>query len=186
MLNDEAKEAITLLVRSGFYEPDEVIEIVCEEMYEPGQVAEADVTAAVEAESEAWEDEKKRWPAVTDCDKLDQVFENLNAKGIVALQNAGYTQSDGFDDFREAYEQHPRKSSVIGYCFYHGQDLERAVAGQGLYLAFGPLDADEEATKGPAIGEMIREELEKAGFAVEWDGTFQQRILIPRIVWQRR
>jgi uncharacterized protein DUF6891 len=186
MLDKETKEAITIFVRSGFYESDEIIEIVCEEMHEPGEVSEADVTAAVEAESEAWQAGKKHWPKVTDCDKLDQVFEKLNAKGIIALQNAGYTQSDGFDDFRQAYEEHPNQSSVIGYCFYQGQDLERAVLGQGLYLSFGPLDADEEETKGPEIGEMVREELKKAGFAVEWDGTFQQRILIPRIVWQRR
>ncbi len=110
----------------------------------------------------------------------------MNKRGIIALQNAGYTQGDGYDDFLDAYDNHPNRSSVIGYCYYHGQDLERAVTGDGLFLAFGPLDPKDEETKGPEIGNTVREELERAGLCVDWDGTFTNRLSVPDLVWQRR
>jgi hypothetical protein len=186
MLDDETTDAINVLARSGFYDEDEIIEIVCESMFEPGEVNEAEVSEAVDAAFDALEEEQKSWPEVTDCDRLDEAFDAIDARGVIALQNAGYTQSDGFDDFQEALEEHPKPETVKGYCFYQGQDLERAVLGDGLYLAFGPVDSDKEAADGPAIGKIVREELERAGFKVEWDGTFAQRIFVPKIKWQRR
>lgn len=186
MLDDDTKEAIHVLSRSGFFDPDDVMEIVCDEMFEGDDVDEDEVADVIDAEFEALEKDMESWPAVTDCDRLDRAFEALNQRGVIALQNAGYTQSDGYDDFMEAYEEHPKKSSIIGYCFYQGQDLERAVLGEGLYLAFGPANPDDEARRGPEVGAIVRQELQRAGFAVEWNGTFQQRIFIPKLVWQRR
>ncbi|HEX5219501.1 MAG TPA: hypothetical protein VFZ59_08025 [Verrucomicrobiae bacterium] len=114
------------------------------------------------------------------------MFEALNRRGIVALQNAGYTQSDGYDDCGQAYNERPDKESVIGYCFYHGQDVERAVAGEGLYLAFGPIDPQDEEIKGPEVGRVVVGELQRAGFQTNWDGTFKTRIFIPKLDWKRR
>src|SRR6185295_1242458 len=97
---------------------------------------------------------------------LDTAFAAINKRGVIAMHNAGYTQSDGYDDFREAYSQHPNQRSILGYCFYHEQDIQRAVRGGGLYLAFGPVDPDDEETKGREVGNIIREELERAGLKV--------------------
>jgi len=44
----------------------------------------------------------------------------------------------------------------------------------------------KEETEGPRIGAMIVEELARVGFAVTWNSTFNQRILIPAIDWKRR
>jgi hypothetical protein len=185
-LNPEVLREIDGLVRGGFEERARIIEILCEEMYAPGELDEAEVIAAVNAAFTALAQDKTTWPATTDCDRLDGVFATLNARGIIALQNAGYTQSDGYDDIRESYREHPDRDAVIGYCFYHGQDMERAVQGEGLYLAFGPMDAQKEETEGPRIGAMIVEELTQAGLAVKWSGTVGQRISIPAIDWKRR
>jgi hypothetical protein len=68
---------------------------------------------------------------------------------------------------------------------YHGKDLERAVRGGGLYVAFGPVDPGEEETKGPEIGNIVREELERVGFHVDWEGTFAKRMHVPKLLWQR-
>jgi hypothetical protein len=146
----------------------------------------ASVAAAIDAATEEWNNEKKQWPAVTDCDRLDKAFAAINNRGVITLQNAGYTQSDGYDDFREAYDHHANKSNVIGYCFYHGQDLERAVRGGGLFLAFGPTDPAAEETQGPHVGNIVREELERVGLEVVWDGTFANRMHIPHLVWRKR
>ena len=186
VLDEETNDAIAVLTRSGFYDRETIMEIVCQEMFGPGEVDEAAVGKAIDAEMRALAAERATWPEVTDCDRLDEAFGALNARNIIALQNAGYTQSDGYDDFQEAYARHPKKASVIGYCFYHGQDLERAVRGEGLWLAFGPVDPKREATDGPKVGAIIRDELQRVGLPVEWDGTFGQRISVPRFKWQKR
>jgi hypothetical protein len=185
-LNPEVLREIEALVRGGFEERAQIIEIFCEEMYAPGELDEAEVTATVDAAFASLARAKATWPATTDCDRLDKVFATLNSRGIIALQNAGYTQSDGHDDVIEIYHRRSDRDEVIGYCFYHQQDLERAVRGEGLNLAFGPIDARNEATEGPRIGAIIAEELKRVGFAVQWNGTFAQRIHTPAIDWKRR
>lgn len=185
-LSAEVLEEISTLVRSGFYDKRRLLTIFLEEMYAPGELGKAAVTSAIDQATKEWNREKKSWPDVTDCDRLDTAFEKLSKRGVIVLQNAGYTQSDGYEDFQSAYRRHRRKSLVIGYCFYHGQDLERAVRGGGLYVAFGPVDPDDEETGGPKVGEVVREELERAGLGVKWDGTFATRILIPSFEWQKR
>src|ERR1700681_1161380 len=102
-LSAEVLRNIVGLVRGGFEERDRIIEILCEEMHEPGELDEAEVTVAVDAAFASLEKDKATWPSMTDCDKLDRVFAAINALGIIALQNAGYTQSDGYDDIREIY-----------------------------------------------------------------------------------
>ena len=188
MLPEDARSEIAALVRTGAHDRDRLIEIFTEEMYEPGELDAGAVAAEVDAQFAAHAEEQKDYPETTDCDRLDAAFAALNARGVVALQNAGETQSDGFEESRrvgrariDAGGERP-----VGYCFYHGQDLERAAAGGPLYLAFGPSRASEERTVGVEIGEMIREELERAGLTVEWDGTFNARICLPDLNWQKR
>jgi hypothetical protein len=185
-LRPELLSEITTLVRGGFKERDRIVEILCEEMYAPGELDSAEVEAAVERAFSSLEAEKINWPQVTDCDKLDAAFAALMKQGIIALQNAGYTQSEGYDDIREEYNAHPRRETVIGYCFYQGQDLECAVHGGGLYLAFGPIDPKKETAEGPRIGTLIVQQLRNQGFDVQWDGTFNERIHIKNLDWKRQ
>ncbi len=118
MLEPEIIEEISVFVRSGFYDKNVIGNIFCEEVYAPGELDPDAVSAAIDTEFSKWESDKPTWPSVTDCDRLDAAFAAMNKRGIIALQNAGYTQSDGYDDFLDAYDKHARKSSVIGYCFY--------------------------------------------------------------------
>jgi hypothetical protein len=173
-------------VRAGFEERDRIIEIICQESYAPGEIDEAEVTVAADAAFASLARDRTTWPATTDCDRLDGVFAALNTRGIIALHNAGLTQSDGYHEVVEIYAERSDRNTIIGYCFYHGQDLEGAVQGQDLYLAFGPMDAQKEQTEGPRIGAMIADELTRAGFAVTWNGTFAERIFVPSIDWKRR
>ncbi len=184
---DEAiKAEIRTAVRGGFDTEDRVVAQFLEERYEPGELDPRDVKEAVAHEFTTLKTEQKAWPKETDCDHLSQAFKSLNAKAIIAIENAGYTQSDGYDDTMEAYEKLKDKSKVEGYCFYHGQDLERAVAGKGLYLSFGPIDPRKEETDGVRVGTRIVEELKAKGFVVQWKGTFGDRIFIQKLDWKRR
>jgi hypothetical protein len=129
--------------------------------------------------------EEADWPEVTDCDRLDTIFEGLRVQGILALQNAGYTQSEGLSDVGELYrEVGGERSDIDGFCFYHGQDLERVMKSGQLWLAFGAIDGED--ARGVAVGQRIKSAFDAAGFAVEWDGSIKTRLLIKGIRWQRR
>jgi hypothetical protein len=73
-LNSEVLREIDGFVRGGFEERERIIEILCEEMHEPGELDEAEVTIAVDAAFTSLEKDKATWPSMTDCDKLDRVF----------------------------------------------------------------------------------------------------------------
>jgi hypothetical protein len=184
---DRTQAALQLrtLVWSGFYEADEIFEIVTEYEEDLGSEDAAWAQTAIARAIDERRQAEKTWPSVTDCDRLDQAFAALDRAGIIALHNAGYTLSDGTSDVSEAYRERGGKSSGIsGYCFYHGQDVERAVAGQGLDLAFGDIDGD--AAKGVEIGRRIVAELTRQGLTVEWNGAIETRLFIPGFDWRRR
>ncbi len=76
------------------------------------------------------------------------------------------------------------KGAFFGYCFYHGQDLERAVSGGGLMLAYEHVDGDvPEKIK---VAQTIQQELQRAGFTLEWDGTTNQKVNIVQFDWKHR
>lgn len=185
-LDGDALTEIQSLVRGGFEDRERIVEILTEEMYAPGELDAEAVEQAVDAALHEHEQAKKTWPATTDCDRLDAAFEALAQRGVIALHNAGYTQSDGYSNVREAYGDAPDRARIVGYCFYHGQDLARAVEGGGLFLAFGPMDARTEDTEGPRVGRLVIEALQHAGLQVQWDGTFKQRIHMADFDWKRR
>lgn len=173
--------AIKTWVWSGFYDSDEVHEMI-------DDILEADADEPFLRSSVAGEFAEKAavetsWPERTDCDRLDEAFKSLNASGIIALQNAGYTMSDGLSDVAEVLHERGR-SDIKGYCFYHGQDLERGVAGDGLMIAFG--DLDDDRTKKSEIGEIVKQILEQSGFEVRWNGDPETRLNLPNFDWKRR
>lgn len=182
---DAVLAAVSFHVRAGFHDAEEIAEIIDESVLEPGEV-DQDWLGTVIAEALA---EKRReeetWPQETDCDRMDELFDALNEEGIIALQNAGYTQSDGLSDVTEAYhEAGAEESGVTGYCFYHEQDLERVVEGGELWITFGDIDGDND--KGVQIGQRIKKAAESKGFKVDWNGSIETRLLIEGIDWKRR
>lgn len=174
-------DAIKTWVWSGFYSPEDA-DAMIDDILE----ADADepmLRAAVAPEFAKKAAAEKSWPATTDCDRLDQAFDELNSRGVIALHNAGYTMSDGFSDVSEALHQRGRKG-IQGYCFYHGQDIERAVAGEGLMIAFGDLDDDK--SQKTEVGRLVKRVLHESGLVVEWNGDSESRLSLPGLDWKRR
>lgn len=184
-MNPDVVQEIRAVVRGGFFDEEEIVTQFAEERFEPGELDVAEVRAVVARERDELRREQKTWLRPTDCDRLTHAFEALRRAGIVALENAGYTQSDGLDDVVETFATEPPGAPWIGYCFFHGQDLERAVAGGGLFLAFGPKDASKEESEGPAIGRRIVAELERQGLSAQWNGTFAERIHVTPFDWRK-
>jgi predicted DNA-binding WGR domain protein len=164
----------------GFYDPQE-----CQGM-EEGAVRAA-VMTVVNARMAAHDADKLTWPTTTDNDRLRVAFYALAKLGIVTLEDRGSTQSDGYEEFLEDLRANPRQDRIKGYCFYHRQDVDRALDGGGLYLAFGPRpDTKNEQADGAAIGVLVVDELRRAGLDPRWDGTFAQRIHLATFDWKRR
>ena len=131
-------------------------------------------------------------PRPTPCvnDAIDAAFAALDRADIVALQAAGFTQSDGWADANaEASRRRERGSPPRGACFYHEQDLERGVRGQGLMLSFGAYVDGTEAEADAAsleVGRTIARTLREHGIDVAWNETIAQRIEIRPFVWWRQ
>ncbi len=117
--------------------------------------------------------------------RLRAAFEELKTLGIVALENAGYTQSDGWDDANEI----ATKLNVAGKrpraaVFYHGQDTARGRRGEGLFLTFGSYARKHADKDSVAVGHLIVEVLKAHGFDPDWDGTIQTRINTGKFKWR--
>lgn len=169
-------------VWSGYYAEAEIREEMLDDILED-DCDEPMLRAAVAGQWQAKQQAEQGWPAQTDCDRLDAVFYRLHEVGICALANAGYTMSDGHTEVTEAVAQAP-EGHYHGYCFYHGQDVECAVDGGGLFIAFGDLQGGADADL--AVGQQVAAALVGAGFVLAWDGTSKMRIAVPGFVWLRR
>ena len=56
---------------------------------------------------------------------LDEVFDQLQQRHIIAIQDAGTTQEDGFSDCSQIYHENKANGiNSIGFCFYSRQDPE--------------------------------------------------------------
>jgi len=181
-LKAQTLDLLVNLVWSGFYSPAMVSEMVLEQADPSDHEA---LMRAVKEEFVQKREEESEWPAVTDCDTLDRAFEELNRAGIVALHNAGFTQAEGLEEVHEEYvKRGGLQGGVQGYCFYHGEDVERAVEGGGLFLAFGSSHGDDPG--GLLIGARVRDALRAAGLTVEWNATMDKRLWVQPLVWRRR
>jgi hypothetical protein len=166
---------------SGFYTPEEVDEMIDDILEEDAD--EPMLRAAVKPEFIKKTEAEKSWPATTDCERLDLAFKALDSAGILCLHNAGYTMSDGHSDAYEIYST-AQTGKYFGYCFYHGQDMERAIDGGGLMLAFDHVKGD--VPEKLSVAEKINEVLIKHNFTLDWDGAAEMRININKFDWKNR
>lgn len=140
----------------------------------------------------ARQQEMQSWPAVTDCDRLDAAFEDLNSRGIMARHNWSCCGNCGASEIYEEFERLGHKwngIAIVGYAFYHQQDTEGAASGGGLFLSYGSTQECEsreqwEATS-LAIGRQICQALRERGLDTSWDGSFKKRIQVS-MDWKRR
>ncbi len=174
-------DRIRLWVWSGFYSPSQVEEMIDDIVDEECNIQL--VRSLIGPEFRQKQADEHSWPAVTDCERVDKVFYSLHEEGICALSNAGYTMSDAYSDVSEAVAQAPA-GHYQGFCFYHGQDVDRAIDSQGLMFAFGDLADDAEASL--QVGHKVAKALRSAGFEIDWDGTIETRINVPKFDWKRR
>ena len=124
---EDTLSMLKVWVWSGFRSESEAADMLEDHLSEEDALTDPDaIRKALAAEFKTKAAAEKSWPKETDCDRLDRAFDALMAAGICALHNAGYTQSDGHADVAQELHDQGREK-FHGYCFYHGQDVERAV-----------------------------------------------------------
>ena len=180
---DELREHVRNDLRMGFRPADEIAESVMDlvETDDPDEVLSV-VEDLVRAEAEALRREQAGWPAVTDCDRLNLAFQELQRRGIVARHNFSCCMNCGSKEiWGEVDDAAQAGMPVRGYAFYHEQDTARAAEGGGLFLAYGASEDGAEA----AVGHEVAAVLHAQGLATEWDGSADKRIQVP-MDWKRR
>jgi hypothetical protein len=183
---EEARDCIRARVWSGYYDAEEVFDIVLDEVLEADEDDEEWLRAEIRLEFKKKRKAEATWPAVTSCDRLDQTFEALRGRSVLTRHRCGLTMQDGLDVIELLYaDEGGAESGLIGYCFYHLQDMEGAMSEEGgLWLAFGSFPPSRE--RAAEIGEVVQQEFERAGFSVQWDGTSESRLRLTGFKWQRR
>lgn len=186
-LKNEVLEFIKREVQFGFDNQADILESVWDAGFEDEDELHENWLKQVIAEHyNHHQTESKKWTMPTDFDKLAKVFDELNQEKIIALHKAGYTKQDGYSDVGEVVDLLSTKNIVpLGYCFYHTQDLERAIepTSKNLLLAFDDINENDE--NAIVIGQKITKKLNDNGFTVEWNGTVEERIEIKNISWQK-
>jgi hypothetical protein len=128
--------------------------------------------------------EQDAWATLTDCDRVDAAFAELDGIGILARQHFSCCGACGATEIHDEIEKAEKAGrSVRGYTFFHIQDTEHAVAGEALYLSYGSVSRDKEAAV--AIGHEVLDTLTRHGLTPGWNGKHAHRIALP-LTWQRR
>lgn len=178
----EVRDLITREVKAGFASDEEireqVLEVVSEEGEEPEDTLLDRIDDLIEKAVQARAREEAAWKGLTDCDRLDAAFAELEAAGIVCRQNWTCCQTCGLAEIGEEIEPGSR-----GYVFYHQQDTERVLEDGSLFLAYGACSdvKAEQLEVANEIARIIREN----GLTVEWDGSLEKRIMV-KAEWKKR
>jgi hypothetical protein len=193
MNDDERRRAIDYIssyirreVASGFADPERIVpnalEIVSDEC-PPDELrphAERLLRKALAAKVK----EEQSWPAVTDCDRFDAAFADLERAGIVCRHDfACCGTCAAAEIWGEIEAERARGREVIGCAHYHHQDTERAIEGYGLYLSYcSVLRGDRPSVD---IGRKIARAMRSHGLKVTWNGSVSNGIHVA-LDWKRR
>lgn len=175
-----------LHIQGGFDKEEMIFTGLLEYFDEEEDLDEAWIKSNLSEKYAAHQRESVSWKHPTDFERLAKAFDTLNAGGIVALHNAGYTKSDGEGDCTGMIGQLEQAGiKANGFCYYHAQDLSRAVEPsiRKLYIGFDSVSGDDRAAK--AIAETIVATLKEHGLDVTWRGTVDQRIEIRNVDWKK-
>jgi hypothetical protein len=173
-------------VYAGFLSPEEIVDSAVDVLSE-GEGSEKLQHEAKRITAECIQQhltEQANWPSLTDCDRLDNAFSELESLGIISRQNFTCCGTCGTAEIRdEIGSAIDSGRPAHGYTFYHMQDTESAVEGHGLYLNYGSTIDSESAAV--AVGHQIVEVLKRHNLDTDWDGSLKNRISVS-LDWKRR
>jgi len=185
-IKTEALEQLELDIKFGFDNEAQLFDSIREMFYDEEDFDEGWLRQTISDKYSQHQNNSSSWTHPTDFDKLAKTFDELIRDNIVCLHNAGYTKQDGEGDCMETIEQLDKLGiKAIGFCYYHSQDLGRAVDPtiRNLYLGFdSPTQKDNDAF---LVATKIIDKLKQNGFEVYWPQSIDQRIEIKNIDWKK-
>ncbi|WP_235831843.1 DUF6891 domain-containing protein [Paenimyroides viscosum] len=181
-------DSIYTQVRSGFYSLEDIQNNIIEEIEDNGfedEISEDWAYKQINAVNEELLKESESWGENTQTNRLIAAFDELAESKIIALHYTGYTMDDGEYEVVEVERTlNDNNEKSEGYCFYHGQDLERAVRGEGLNISFQKINNESDVVS-KEIAKKIVAVLEKHDLKVDWNGKASSKILLPDFKWER-
>ncbi|WP_298524746.1 DUF6891 domain-containing protein [uncultured Methanobrevibacter sp.] len=169
-LAEEIEYMKDLLAKSGFFDEDEIIEIM-EEQFIDEEIDFSDFSVTLNDFDNI------------NFNKLENVFEALAAEDIVAIHNCGFDIEEGVADAFELFVHlRNNKFNPEGFCFYTFEDVEDAIWDDKLKITFGDFEGSEE--KALEIGKIVAKCLSQE-FSIDWDETINDQIEISPFKWDK-
>ncbi len=179
-LIDEINYEIQLLIKSGFYSDDEILEIIDDEFIEEDISKDLMSKLFLENKNDIGDIEEDS----DDFINLRDAFLDLTKENIISIHNAGYDIEEGIQDAFELFiHLRNNKYSPIGFCFYSFEDIEDVIEENVLPIAFGDFDYDEE--KGLEIAKKVADAIKAHGFEIDWNESVDERIEIRNFNWKK-
>lgn len=184
-IKDEAIEQLEKDVLFGFENEDDLLESISEMFYDESDFDEKWLKQEIDNRLKKHKADSLKWEKPTDFDRLVRAFDELNKNKIVSLHKAGYTKSDGESDCSEIIDELKELGIIAkGYCYYHTQDLERAIGEEKmLFIGFDSYNRNDVLAK--EVAEKIISVLTDNGFSTKWNGSIDTRIEILNINWKK-
>ena len=170
-LVDELEYMQEVLTKSGFFDVEEIIEILEDQF-----IDEVIDFSKLNISLNNFDN--------TNFNKLEHAFKALSNENIVAIHNCGYDIEEGVGDAFELYV-HLRNNNYNpdGFCFYTFDDVEEAIWDNKLKITFGDFENDEN--KALEIGQIVFKVLKDEKFSIEWDGTVNNQIELNPFKWDK-
>ena len=179
-LIDEISYEIQLLIKSGFYSEDEILEIIDDEFIEEN--------VPMDLISKLYLENKEKIGEINedsdDFTSLKNAFLDLTRENIISIHNAGYDIEEGIQDSFELFTHlRNNKYSPEGFCFYSFEDIENVLEENVLAIAFGDFEYDEK--KGLEIAKRVESVLKSYDFDINWNESVDERIEIKNFNWKK-
>lgn len=184
-IKNEAIAQLEKIILFGFENEHLLLENIRELFYDENDFDETWLKHEIDYRLKKHKEDSLKWQKPTDFDRLVKSFDELNKKKIVSIHKAGYTKSDGENDcFEIITELNEIGICAKGFCYYHTQDLERAIGKeQMLFIGFDSFNGNDALAK--EVAEEIISVLTKNGFTIKWNGSLDSRIEILNIHWKK-
>ena len=170
-LVEEIDYLIDMLTKSGFFGVDEIIEILEDQFIEE------------EIDFSNFNISLNNFSSIN-FNKLENAFNGLAKRDIVAIHNCGYDIEEGVADaFELNVHLLNNKFKADGFCFYTFEDVEEAIEDEKLKITFG--DFENSETKALEIGKTVADALKSEGFSIVWDETVNCQIELNPFKWDK-
>lgn len=170
-LVEEIDYLIDMLTKSGFFGVEEIIEIL------EDQFIEEDIDFS------NFNISLNNFSSIN-FNKLENAFNGLAKRDIVAIHNCGYDIEEGVADaFELNVHLLNNKFKADGFCFYTFEDVEEAIEDEKLKITFG--DFENSETKALEIGKTVADALKSEGFSIVWDETVNCQIELNPFKWDK-